>query len=158
MPPRVGRLTRKRKRPSGNPSRLRPLTRFFKVPEALGVPLCYHSMEDSPGPEYLKVKYGRPPGYQARSRLIFGNLQVPGLLDTCASRSVFPEELAIAKLSHASQGVTSAICLCAYLAKISKHHGETALRLLATSSTLCVQKTQLRHVLLLQFLLPFRRR
>ena len=55
-----------------------------------GVPLPVQKMAHIGEEDLTMIKYGRPPGYQPRTRLFFGNLQVPVMLDTCASCSVIP--------------------------------------------------------------------
>ena len=75
--------------------------KVFEMAEVLGVPMKFHKLDAVPEEELTKVKHGRPPGYQARTRLLFGDMQVPVLLDTCASCSVIPEEVALAIMSHA---------------------------------------------------------
>ena len=73
----------------------------FEMAEMLGAPMKFQQLDGVPEEEVTKVKNGRHPGYQARTRLLFGNMQVPVLLDTCASCSVIPEEVALAIMSYA---------------------------------------------------------
>ena len=62
--------------------------------EVVGVPMAVKAWKDLDDSENVTAKYCRPPGYQARARLLFANLQVPTLLDSCASCRVMPEEIA----------------------------------------------------------------
>ena len=51
--------------------------KVFEMAEMLGVPLKFQQLEGVPEEELTYVKNGRPPGYQARTRLLFGSMQVP---------------------------------------------------------------------------------
>ena len=94
-------LTGKKKKTATQSFEATMLDQVCSLAGKLGVPLAVQKMADIGEEDLTMIKYGRPPGYQARTRLFFGNLQVPVMLDACASCSVIQEEIAASIILHA---------------------------------------------------------
>ena len=85
-------------------SQLKSMDELFRLAQssqAFPVVSSMDQLYERPGSGFAELKYSRPAGYCAQTRVHIGGLAVPMLLDYGATVSAIPEEVACVILQNA---------------------------------------------------------
>ncbi len=80
-----------------------------QVTEQLGLTFQERSLDDLPPDQFSQREYPRHAGYSASTRLVYGRLAVPMLLDSGASCCAQPEEVALMIIADAVQAIREGV-------------------------------------------------